>query len=91
MKLEKNIGDWKQNLEQGSDAAHNFNQQAFDKGKKTYEENQNKLHAQGQDTFNHVNTFAMGATQTFSSDKAYDQAKKKYGPGSGSRNYRPKK
>lgn len=87
----KNIGDWKQNLEQGSDAVHNFNQQAFDKGKKTYEENQNKLHAQGQDTFNHVNTFAMGATQTFSSDKAYDQAKKKYGPGSGSRNYRPKK
>lgn len=87
----KNIGDWKQNLEQGSDAAHNSNQKAFDKGKKTYEENQNKLHAQGQDTFNHVNTFAMGATQTFSSDKAYDQAKKKYGPGSGSRNYRPKK
>ncbi|MBW3957259.1 conjugal transfer protein TraG [Neisseria meningitidis] len=87
----KNIGDWKQNLEQGSDAAHNSNQKAFDKGKKTYEENQNKLHAQGQDTYNHVNTFAMGATQTFSSDKAYEQAKKKYGPGSGSRNYRPKK
>ncbi|HGG8584091.1 TPA: hypothetical protein ACJJRR_000017 [Neisseria meningitidis] len=63
---------------------------------KKQEENTNKLHAQGEDTFKHVNTFAMGATQTFSSDKAYVQAQNKYGktegrPGSGSRNYRPKK
>ena len=60
------------------------------------EENKNNLNAQGQDTFNHVNTTAMGATQIFYPDKAYDQAKNKYGktegrPGSGSRNYRPKK
>lgn len=91
-----NIDGWQQKLEQGSKDAKNFNQKLFDKGMKKQEENTNKLHAQGEDTFKHVNTFAMGATQTFSSDKAYVQAQNKYGktegrPGSGSRNYRPKK
>lgn len=91
-----NIDGWQQTLEQGSKAAKNFNQEVFDEGKGAYGRNKNNLNAQGQDTFNHVNTFAMGATQTFYSDKAYDQAKNKYGktegrPGSGSRNYRPKK
>ena len=91
-----NIEGWQQTLEQGSKAAKNFNQEVFDEGKGAYGRNKNNLNAQGQDTFNHVNTFAMGATQTFYSDKAYDQAKNKYGktegrPGSGSRNYRPKK
>ncbi|AVI44784.1 TPA: conjugal transfer protein TraG N-terminal domain-containing protein [Neisseria meningitidis] len=91
-----NIDGWQQKLEQGSKDAKNFNQKLFDKGMKKQEENTNKLHAQGEDTFKHVNTFAMGATQTFSSDKAYVQAQNKYGktegrPGSGSRNSRPKK
>ncbi|ENY0190347.1 conjugal transfer protein TraG N-terminal domain-containing protein [Neisseria gonorrhoeae] len=91
-----NIDGWQQKLEQGSKDAKNFNQKLFDKGMKKQEENTNKLHAQGEDTFKHVNTFVMGATQTFSSDKAYVQAQNKYGktegrPGSGSRNYRPKK
>lgn len=95
-KARANIDGWQQTLEQGSTAAKNFNQEVFDEGKRTYGRNKNNLNAQGQDTFNHVNTFAMGATQTFYSDKAYDQAKNKYGktegrPGSGSRNYRPKK
>lgn len=91
-----NIDGWQQKIEQGSKDAKNFNQKLFDNGMKKQEENTNKLHAQGEDTFKHVNTFAMGATQTFSSDKAYVQAQNKYGktegrPGSGSRNYRPKK
>jgi len=91
-----NIDGWQQTLEQGSKAAKNFNQEVFDEGKGAYGRNKNNLNAQGQDTFNHVNTTAMGATQIFYPDKAYDQAKNKYGktegrPGSGSRNYRPKK
>ena len=94
--VRSNIDGWQQTLEQGSKAAQNYNQEVFDEGKGAYGRNKNNLNAQGQDTFNHVNTFAMGATQTFYSDKAYDQAKNKYGktegrPGSGSRNYRPKK
>ena len=91
-----NIDGWQQTLEQGSKAANHYNQEVFDEGRGAYGRNKNNLNAQGKDTFNHVNTFAMGSTQTFYSDKAYDQAKNKYGktegrPGSGSRNYRPKK
>lgn len=91
-----NIDGWQQTLEQGSKAANDYNQEVFEEGKGAYGRNKNNLNAQGQNTFNHVNTTAMGATQIFYPDKAYDQAKNKYGktegrPGSGSRNYRPKK